>query len=315
LFEILPKKIKSKNYFITGGLGQDATILKNILKKNKKKFFLITKKSQIIKKNNRLNYIYIDLEKKKEIINLFKKIRPDVVLHLAANNPSFSESSKKKFFTENLKITKNLFNSVFEINQNAKFVFCSSSQIFKKKVGLVNEKSIKHKSTDYTKFRIEADDYMIKYKNKHNIKYTNAILFNHDSIYRNKKFIIPRLINAIIEKKYSFIKTILTKNIYADFSHAEDVCLGIYKLLISKINLDSVIFSSNKLTSLNSIILKLLKKEKIEISKLEYNITKPHKNIFGSHQIARKHLKWNSKKNIHNAASEILEYYKKNFKN
>ena len=70
---------------------------------------------------------------------LFKKRKPDIVLHLAANNPSYSENDYKIFFKDNYKATNNLFNSTFQANQKAKFIFCSSSQIFKKKIGKVDE--------------------------------------------------------------------------------------------------------------------------------------------------------------------------------
>ena len=59
-------------------------------------------------------------------------------------------------------------------------------------------------SSDYTKFRIKSDSTMIKYKKKEKIKYTNAILFNHDSKFRNTKFLFPRIINGLINKKNCF---------------------------------------------------------------------------------------------------------------
>jgi GDP-D-mannose dehydratase len=47
---------------------------------------------------------------------------------------------------------------------------------------------------------------MIKYKKKEKINYTNAILFNHDSKFRNQKFLFPRIVNAIIKKRCYFFK-------------------------------------------------------------------------------------------------------------
>ena len=43
-------------------------------------------------------------------------------------------------------------------------------------------------TTPYTKFRINTFNYMIYKKRKFNSNMTMAILFNHDSIYRNKNF-------------------------------------------------------------------------------------------------------------------------------
>ena len=122
----------TKNVFITGGLGQDGQILINILKKRKINLTILSK----TKKSNTLGnveFIKENLLNKRRLDLIFIKKKPDIVLHLASNNPSFNEANYKIFFRENFIATKNIFNSTFEANQNAKFIFCSSSQIFKKK--------------------------------------------------------------------------------------------------------------------------------------------------------------------------------------
>ncbi len=293
-------------------MGQDGQILSRLLKIKQINLYLLVRK--LIKTEKKIKLIQVDLKKKTQIKQTFSKIRPDIIVHLASNNPSFGEKNKKKFYNENLIITKNLFDTVFKINSKAKFIFCSSSQIFKSKKGSVNEKSKTLSRTDYTKFRIESDRYMLLFKKKFNIKYTNAILFNHDSIYRNKKFILPRIVNSILDKNYTFIQKILNENIHGDFSHAEDICNGIVKLIFTDLNLDKVIFSSNKLTSLNLIIFNLLKKNKDNISIFKKNFINKKLNIIGDNKIAIKNLKWKIKKNIHIAANELYNFYKINHK-
>ena len=122
-------------------------------------------------------------------------------MHLASNNPSFNQKNYSLFYKKNIIATKNIFYLTYESNSKAKFIFCSSSQIFAKKKGVVDENSKTRANTDYNKFRIEIDKIMQKYKKKKNLYYINTILFNHDSIYRNKKFLIPRTIKAVKTKK------------------------------------------------------------------------------------------------------------------
>ena len=120
-----------KNVFITGGLGQDGQILTKLLDKKKLNIKVITKQiSKNIKKNN---FIFNDLSNKKKIDLIFSKTKPDIVLHLASNNPSFGQKNYNLFYKKNFIATKNIFLSTFQSNINAKFIFCSSSQIFKKK--------------------------------------------------------------------------------------------------------------------------------------------------------------------------------------
>ena len=118
-----------------------------------------------------------------------------------------------------------MFFTSHKYNQKIKFIFANSSQIFKKKKGTVTENSekkiAKNYSKFYTKFRIEFDKFMLN----QNVNYTCLILFNHDSIYRNKKFLFPRLMNAIKNRNKRFINEILNHNIYGDFSHAHDLTL------------------------------------------------------------------------------------------
>ena len=299
----------TKNVFITGGTGQDGQILTNLLKKKKinLNIFYKSKKPKAIKG---VNFIKEDLSNKKKISKLFTQTRPDIVLHLAANNPSYYENSYKIFFEENFLATKNIFDSTFEINNQARFIFCSSSQIFKKTKGIVNEKSKILSKTDYTKFRIMSDLMMLKFKKKMRICYTNAILFNHDSIYRNQKFILPRIINSIVKKDYTFLNNIIKENIFADFSHAEDICHGLCKIMFGTTNFDKLILSSGKSTSINNIIRYIIKKNKLKID-INLDQFKNKKTLVGSNKIANKKLAWYPKKNIYIAADEIYKFIAK----
>jgi nucleoside-diphosphate-sugar epimerase len=302
----------TKNVFITGGSGQDGQILINILKKKKVNVTVISKARKLETSNN-VNFIKENLLNKKRLDVLFKKKKPDIILHLAANNPSYSENNYRIFFKDNFKATNNLFNSTFQANQKAKFIFCSSSQIFKKKFGKVDEKSELCLTTDYTKFRIKSDLMMLKYKKKKKINYTNAILFNHDSKYRNQKFLLPRIIDAIIKKDYIFLNNIVKSNIYGDFSHADDICRGLYKIMFSSINLDKIILSSNMSTSINNVIKYVLKKNRLRLN-INFNKIKKKKTLIGHNKIAKNKLKWSAKKDIYIAANDIYKFKILNFR-
>ena len=57
-----------KNLFITGALGQDGSILNNLLKKNKK--FKLINVLGIKNKSQKIpNAYYVDLQKKRELID------------------------------------------------------------------------------------------------------------------------------------------------------------------------------------------------------------------------------------------------------
>ena len=295
-----------KNIFLTGGLGQDGQILTKILLSKKKYqiFVLARKKSTLIKR--KVKFIKVNLLNKKSLDNTFKNNIPNIIVHLAANNPAHNESSYKKFYQDNILGSKNLFNLSHKYNPKIKFIFANSSQIFKKKKGTVTENSkkiiAKNYTKFYTKFRIEFDKFMLA----QNINYTNLIFFNHDSIYRNKKFLFPRLINAIKNKNIKFINEILNQNICGDFSHAEDICNAIYKIILIKKRVKRLILSSNKCTSINDIVEYIIKKNKINI-KLNFKTNKRGQCLKGNNSLAKKIIKWKPKKSTFIAADQIYK--------
>ena len=92
-----------------------------------------------------------------------------------------------------------------------------------------------------------------------------------------------------------------------DFSHAEDICLGIEKIIFLKKNLKKIILSSGKSTKINDIIKFLIKKNKLNI-KLNYK-EKKNKCLIGDNKFAKRVLKWKPKKDIFMAAQEIFLNY------
>ena len=87
-----------KRVFITGGFGQDGKIITKLLEKEKINLHIIAKSKKTIQKN-KVYFIKSDLLDNKKIEKIFKKLKPDIVVHLASNNPSYSGLSN---FTVNL---------------------------------------------------------------------------------------------------------------------------------------------------------------------------------------------------------------------
>ncbi len=105
---------------------------------------------------------------------------------------------------------------------------------------IVSEKDTFKSPSHYGRYKIEAYKYIMSFKRKYKLNAATAILFNHDSIYRKSNFLIPKLVNAFQEKDFNYIKNIYELNINGDFSHAEDICDGIYKLSLYKKNINKI---------------------------------------------------------------------------
>ena len=295
----------TKKIIISGALGQNGIILSKLLVKKKFLVYgLINKK----RKNKIKNVIYkkINFNNLKEIENILKKINPSHFIHFGSENPNFN--SKKNFFNKNYRFTKNIISAILKTDKNINFIFPNSSQIFKKKKK-VNEQSSIFISDSYTKFRVKIFNYMMSLK-KNNFKFSNLILFNHDSIFRNKNFLLPRIVKSIVKKDLKFIKKIYKENLIGDFSHADDICNAIYLLIKKKECFDNIIISSNLKTNVNDIIDFLIKKYTKQVKvDIRPDINKNY--IIGDNSFAKRKLNWKLKKNIFDAADEIMKNYVK----
>ena len=300
--------LKKKNIVITGALGQDGIILSKLLLKKKYNVFGVIKKNNSNKLKN-ITYNKLDLLDFIKISKFLDKIKPFCVIHLGTENPNYIElKNKKDFYRNNLEATKNLIN-YFSLKQpNKKLILIGTSQMYKKTSRIVNLKSKFDPTNSYANFRVESFRYMLKKKKIYNSNMTTAILFNHDSRYRKKKFLIPRLVKSIKLKYFKKINEIYQENISADFSHAEDICKGLYKLIFSNKNVDKLIFSSGNSTSINEIIKYIVKKYKLNIQ-IKFKRNKIKKGLIGENKLAKKTLKWYPQKNIFIAANEIYQYH------
>ena len=295
---------QNKNIVITGALGQDGIILSKILLKKKFKIYGIVKKING-KKINKVKYFKINLLDFKKMSNFLNITNPIALIHLGTENPNYIELKRKKdFYQKNLEATKNLIDYFSLYQPKKKLILIGTSQMYGNFPKKVNLKSKFNPLNSYAKFRVKSYSYMLKNKKKYGSNIVTAILFNHDSMYRKKKFLIPRLVRLIKLKKFNKINEIFQENISGDFSHAEDICNGLYKLMLSKDNPDQLIFSSNKRMFINDIIKFLLKKNNIKkifkIKKISYSSTP-----IGDNSLTKKLLNWKSKKNIIIAANEL----------
>ena len=302
-----------KTIIITGALGQDGLILSKILLKNKKYRVIgvVKKKSRNKKlKNKNILYKNINLLNLKSIIKLIQKYKPECIVHLAAINNSHHKVHNinfRKYYKTNIKITKNLINALVKVDKKIKFIFAGSSQMYsslKKKI--INEKTKFKSKLFYGRYKIDSHYFLMKIKKKYDLKITTVILFNHDSKFRNNKFLLPRVVHAIKFNKLLFLKKIYSINISGDFSHADDICNGIFLIINSKKNLDKIILSSSKITEFNNIINYFSKKEKFFLT-LRENKNLNNNACIGDNSLAKKKMNWKPKKTIYDAAQELFD--------
>ena len=297
-----------KNVMITGALGQDGRIITNILYKSK--YFKIIgtdyKKNAI---NKKIKIFKINLFNKNIVKKFISTHNPKYLIHFASSNYSHNLKRKPVFnkeYLDNFTISKNLMDAIVSLNLKTIFIFAGSSRMYEGyNEKIINEHTRFKPVNCYSRYKVDVHKYFMRLKKGKKINGTTVILFNHDSIFRNKKFLIPRLINYFINRKLSLIRNIYKSNIIGDFSHAADICYGIYSLMLKRKYPDKIIFSSFKKTYVNDIVLFINKyyNYKINFDK----ISKSQKILLGDNSLAQKYIKYKPKSNIYDVVNELIK--------
>ena len=196
--------MKNKISIIVGGSGQFGITLAQILLKKKHYVVITTRNLQKTKKkiqikNKKLKIVKLDILKHNEIINIFKKYKPNYIFYFAGlSSPGMSFKRPKETYLSNYTGCKNFLEIIKLKKINCKFLNASSCEIFAKTHKKLNINSKKGPISPYGKSKLLSFNLSKDFRNNHKLKTYNAIIFNTESIYREKYFLIPKMCLAAI---------------------------------------------------------------------------------------------------------------------
>ena len=147
----------------------------------------------------------LNIGKKKEIEKLVKKFNPSEIYFFAGQSSvSKSFHKKKETILSNYNGCKNFLDVMIKNKINCKFLNASSCEIYgniNKKIK-INDK--KKPISPYGLSKLKSFNLVKNYRKKFSIKGFNAIIFNTESIFRDKNYLIPKICMAAIRaKKYN----------------------------------------------------------------------------------------------------------------
>jgi len=192
---------------IVGGTGQFGTITSELLLKKKYKIIITSrfsiKKSPQTKIEN-LSYHKLNIYSISEIDKLIKKYKPNLIFYYAGqSSPAKSFCQKQETYRSNYLGCKNFLNAIKKSKTDCKFINASSCEIYGNLKGMINVSSPKKPINPYGWAKLKSFEITKKFREKHNIKSYNAIIFNTESVLRDKNFLIPKICFAAINaKKY-----------------------------------------------------------------------------------------------------------------
>ena len=242
---------------LVGGTGQFGISLSKELFKRKTKIVITTRSIKKAKKKfgkSKFNYEKLNVLNIKQIKKLLIKYKPEKIFYLAGqSSPGKSFSTKKETYLSNFAGCKNFLEVLKKYKIPSKFINFSSCEIYGDYKRKINIESKKKPISPYGLAKLKAHNETKKYRKKYNLKSYNAIIFNTESIYRPKDYLIPKICIAAIKAKKNNVKTKFgNTKIIREWNWCEEQCKYLLKFIEKKPQ--DFILSNGKFFSANQML-------------------------------------------------------------
>ena len=312
---------------ITGCSGYIGSCLSNYLGKKKEVFFLdkkLPKKFMKIKKN----FFKCDLNNLKKTKNIIGKIKPDVIVHLAAKSTVNEKVKKSDYIANNIHATKNLIEVMNKFGIN-KIIFSSTAAVYDKSRKLLKENYRLKPISNYGKSKLLAEKEIIDNKkiNFVILRFFNvAGSMNKSSIgefHDPETHLIPvsvfRALNDRVINIFGSNYQTVDGTCVRDYVHVKDICSAIRRsIFYTKKNKSLVInIGSGGGTSNKEVILTLKKIIKKKIKTVFLSKRKGDQPVLVCNiEKAKKRLKWKPRfSKIENILKDEIKWSKFLIKN
>ena len=153
-------------------------------------------------KNKNLKFVFLNVLKKDKILFLLKRFKPNYIYYFAGqSSPVISYKENKVTYLSNVKGCQNFLEIINLNDKKIKFINASSSEIFSDKVKKIRPSSQKIPISPYGKAKLISFNKTKFFREKKNLKAYNSIIFNSESYFREKSFLIPKICLAAIKAK------------------------------------------------------------------------------------------------------------------
>ena len=215
----------NRKVLITGAEGFLGSHLAKMLSRKDHVFCLVKKFP--VKKDKKSKYLKCDVTNEKKLKKILKKIKPNIISHLAAkSHPLFSFKFPRKTVLVNTLGTLNILQNIIELKLNPKIIIaCSSAQYGTRNFEELplKEKNLFKPDHIYGLSKYFQNLLGNQYFKMYNLKIINAIIFNSSGPGKNNDVFndFSKQYNEQIKKKIIKIKCGNLSN-RRDFLHYED---------------------------------------------------------------------------------------------
>ena len=314
---------KFKKALITGVCGSGGSYLAEYIINNhpRTRVFglyrkLRNKNIRLIKKKSKL--IQCDMNKFKNLYLNIKKIKPDVIFHIASDadvRKSFDEPLK--FINNNNNITLNLLEAVRKSKINPIIQICSTSEVYgqvKKNELPINEKNVMRPASPYAVSKVFQDICAQNYYKNYGLKIIITRMFTYLNARRLNLF-ASNWANQIIKIENGKQKILYHGNLNSTRTIIDiEDAMRSYWVAATRGKIGEIYnISGNKTFKIGKFLEILKKRSKVKIiSKIDKNLLRktdvtlqiPNSNKF------RKHTKWKPKIKFEDSLNNFLNEFR-----
>ena len=280
----------------------------------------------LINVKKRVHLEYMDLTDYSSVENSIKKIKPDIIFHLAAQSfPKASFDMREVTFDTNILGTDRLLNSVLQLKLNPIIHICSSSEIFgkvKKRDLPIKETNSFHPASPYAISKIGTDLLGKFYHEAYGMKTLITRMFTHTGPRRGDYFAESSFAKQIAAIELGFQKKeVLVGNLDSlrTVADVRDAVRAYYLLVTKKPRFgETYNIGGNYVCKVGDILKYLIKisnvkniKVKIDKDKLrplDADLQVPDTSKF------KKHTKWKPEIKFKKTMVDLLNYWRHKLK-
>jgi len=272
---ILNNKVKGSHFLkrvlITGGKGQDGTLLRQLLEHQGIEVFSfgrplenleLTSSGALLENNS--SEFNVDLSNFDNCLNSIASLKPDTIFHLAAVHApghvmgsAAWTSNRESTYKTHVTLTKNLIDAIVETNLGAQLIVAGSSRMYTPidSTLVVSETTATNPRDYYGETKVAAWDTLIAQRERTGLSLKMAILFNHESRLRKEGYLFRDLAKQIklFESGSQDHLEVRDPNFRGDWHSAEDTAEGL-ELLANHNNVTDLVLASGRLITVSDII-------------------------------------------------------------
>ena len=247
------------NIFITGITGQDGLfITKKFLKDYKNYKIIGSSRAKVDNVLKKLNYLDLSTNKNLEIIELdlmdnnavreaIQNFNPKIIINLSGPSSVYdSYKDPEQTIMSINKIYDNISQSILETNEDTHFFQALSSEMFSSEnFEPLSEESKLEPRSPYAKAKYDTYIKTLENRKKYGMNISSGILFNHESEFRDDKYLIMKIINTAINLNDGLEDTLSigSMDVVRDWSFAGDIADAIINIALDNKPEDYVIGS------------------------------------------------------------------------